>query len=348
MAKICRVVAFGLMLFTAVSWIASRTALGEDAERAALSPAIQRVLAWLPEGTETIAAAQSFTMPSGTDDNKEPQTSVPSKRVVDALLIGVIDALFEPENAKHLKPLVGKKVILALRGSQNYECVGVNLPSYRSENCTFIVFEKDLGETGKGLLNTLRDGAQEVRTLAGRDVYEFPPTRSMRKAQATKWAGKLGVYLLLLCPDTILCATSDKYLEEVLKRIDNPPSARALPSSLREWEYVDPTAPFWILRHIPETKKGIKRAVIEGLAWTITKDRFRVVYLPMATAAGGTAERYLREFWDPDDRERDLTIERLKDGAVSISFTTDDTVSIGSAMNFIGFYCSEAEMGGRD
>lgn len=294
---------------------------GEEPLRPDLSPLIRRVLAWLPETTETIVVGQSFTFPhpqiAGAVEPTLNQSKESFPTIVQRIALG---ALTEPEMEPYLKPLAEKRVLVAVRGGRNYEWVSASLPAYRTEGCTVVMFDEDLGKVGLEWVNTLRAGAKDVRMIAGRTVFVFPPTKSMRPARDSKWPGKLGVYLALLKSDTILCATSDKYLEELLERIDTPADNRALPDQLREWKYVNPAADAWMLRHNVIPKDAPR--VIEGATWTMTKERFKAVYVTVPGAEENAAH-LVQEVWKPALPEVRPTIERLKDGSIAVSSTVD-------------------------
>jgi hypothetical protein len=63
----------------------------------------------------------------------------------------------------------------------------------------------------------------------------------------------------------------------VLRRVDEPLKARALPDDLPEWKYVDFDAPVWMIRHIPHVAE---KATVVGAAATFAKDGFRIGYIP--------------------------------------------------------------------
>jgi hypothetical protein len=321
---------------------ATKVLRAEEPEQPSLSPVIRRALAWLPEDTETVIAAQSFTI-TVPDPNAAELPPERSKEAFNAAIpIVALGALAEEEMAKYLKPLVARKVVLALRGARNYEWVTASLPAYRMEGCLIMIFEKDLGEAGKAWEKMLRAGADEVRRMAGRDVFVHPPTKAMRPARPWNWPGKLGVYLTMLNADTILCATSDKYLEEVLERIDMPPTRRALPDTLPEWKHVNSMAPVWILRH--NSDPGERARVIEGVTWTLANDRFQAVYVPVA-GEEAKAVAAVRGRWQNEALAVRPTIERQKDDTVVVSSTTENLASDVLFMYALNVYWLEADSG---
>jgi hypothetical protein len=133
----------------------------------------------------------------------------------------------------------------------------------------------------------------------------------------TRWQG---AYYVLVKPNTLLCASSDRYLEEVLRRVDQTPAVRALPDTLPEWKQVDFDAPVWMLRHVPKVRE---RAHTVGLTAAFTKRGFRVVYLPKK---GSEVDlKQIEEQWlppglfDTPKLRGQLEIARQSDGTVVLS-----------------------------
>jgi hypothetical protein len=127
--------------------------------------------------------------------------------------------------------LAGSKVVLALRGARNLDIVS-SFGSLRSEGCAVIVFENNLDDIAKGWLGTVRDGSKEVRRIGNRDVFVFPSTTVMEPWFEQKpWQG---TFIVVVQPNTLLCATSDRYLKDVLGRLDAKSVGRAPTHDLPE------------------------------------------------------------------------------------------------------------------
>ncbi len=285
-----------------------------------MTPAIQKALAWLPEDTETLVVAQSFPMPSFSNDRAADAEAKPLEAGVERLnRLSALEGLFELDKEEFANMLAGEKVVLALRGSRNYDVVN-SFGSLRNEGCAIVVFENNLDQFAKGWLGKLRDGAKKVKRIAGRDVFVFSSTIEMGPwVLQRSWQG---TFIVLLQPNTLLCATSNRYLEGVLKRVDAKPAARALPADLPEWKHLDVSESTWLLRHIPG--KG-KRRLISGLTLSGNKDAFRVVYLP-AAKSGKDIVKQVRARWIPADLPDDLPgfdarpdIRGQQDGTVVVS-----------------------------
>jgi hypothetical protein len=228
----------------------------------------------------------------------------------------VIWAVTSIVDQAQFKPLRGRKIECVVQGARNFESVS-KFGSLRSESCTIVVFESDLGDAAREWTECLRKGAESVRTLVGREVFVYPsPTRMDHWAHETRWQG---AYFVLLKPDTLLCATSDRYLETVLRRVDEAPVDRALPDNLPEWRHVDVDAPVWMLRHVPKVGE---RAHSVGLTAAFTKREFQVVYLPKKGFDLDTKqieEQWLPGFLDTKTLRDQFKIARQPDGTVVLS-----------------------------
>ena len=151
-----------------------------------------------------------------------------------------------------------------------------------------------------------------MHTRVGREVFVFP-----RRGVPCQ-----DIDLVLLAPDTVLCATGHHYLEAVLRRVDATPASRALPDNLPEWKQVDFEAPVWMLRHVPQDA-GKTRAV--GVTAAFTRDGFRVTYIPRIGSDFNLQD--ISRQWLPDHllqapAARDkLKIVRQPGGTVVVSST---------------------------
>jgi hypothetical protein len=299
-----------------------------EPQQPVLSPVVRRALNLLPEDTETIVAAQSVAIPEELGSNEPPSTSMP------LMALGEFN---DPEMAKLVRPLIGKKIVLVLRGGRNHEWVTASLPAFRTEGCTVVSFEENLGDAGAEWEKAARAGATETRKIASHDVFVYPPLKAMHKNRASKWRGKLGVYLLLLDPSTILCATSDNYLEEVLHRNEKPQAGRAMPDSLPEWKHVDTRAKWWGMRHLPQS-------VIAGITWTMEEKRFRAVFIP-AAGANQSAVQLVERIWDKQLFPIQPSIERRDDATVVVSANPDELGEEGRFSFALTMYWLEAVTG---
>lgn len=313
--------------------------VADDERPPAISPALRRMLNWLPENTETLVGTSSGVFTDATIDIGD-ETLSGSFRATEQSLA----ELDELSKGKYLMPLVGKRVKLTLAGARNYEWISSSMPTYRREGCKIVLFEEELGEAGGNWTKLLREDVREIRTIREREVFVFPAPRSMRPAFGASWSGKLGIYVLLLEPDKILCATSDKFLEEVLNRIDKPQVQQAMPDTLRDWKHVDTTAPYWMLR------RNRKNSKIEGVTVQFTECESKITFLLAATTSATAIERSINDVFSTPGKKDDfpLTIGHPQNDLVVVSLPTTDisaTKDIGNQSLFLFvyyIYCLEA------
>jgi hypothetical protein len=278
------------------------------------STEVRRLLPWFPEDTETLVAAQSFAV---------PRVSVDAFGTWAILMPSLASERFDGFDFDH-EPLVGRKVLIALNGMRCPRPVG-SMGGFSAEGCSVVVFERDLGDASVEWTSNLRKTAKEIRKIAGREVFCFASGESRARSHPL-------VYFLRLAPDTILCATHDGYLQELLNRIDTAPRGRAFPDSLPQWTTIDRSAPVWMIRKIPASPQQL----IEGVTWTLANDQARVVYLPRGSSAERVLDR-VRRCWEfrkaagdlPDldplreSLRKAIHCELDKQGRVTVSFKTE-------------------------
>jgi hypothetical protein len=108
------------------------------------------------------------------------------------------------------------------------------------EGCSIVVFDNSSGERGKELMQTLATTATSTRIISETRVLVFH-----EKLGAAEWDS----FLALPRPDVLLSANNLPYLREVLERMRQRRSLRALPDQLPEWRYLVPGTRFWGMRH---------------------------------------------------------------------------------------------------
>jgi hypothetical protein len=319
-------------------------ARAEETARAWLSACASRALAWLPEDTDSIVAGQSFTISPQMVGKALLESEKPFAEMMATRGLGVLTDL----DAKCLQPILNRKIELALRGNRNFDWVSGSLPTHRSESCSIIVFEKPLAAAEKQVIDALRAGAETTRKIAGREVFVFPASRQMRHDRAWTWRGNLGIFIVLIAPETLLCATSDSYLEDVLKRVDARAERAAIPENLNVWTHVDPRAPAWMVWSPWATiKKFGGEPLIDGITWTVTQHEVRCAYLP-GKNEGEKFERLARRMWKNIELEVPPKFERSKDSTIVVSASTKDLEPIATFSFVFYLYQLEAANVGSD
>ena len=152
----------------------------------------------------------------------------------------------------------------------------------------------------------------------------------------THWQGD---YFVQLEPNVLLCASSDRYLEAVLRRVDTSAKTHALPNKLPEWRHLDFDAPVWMIRHVPKPRE---MAHTVGVTATFRGNGFRVAFVPKTDAELNAKQ--VRDEWlricDSQVVRDQLTTARHADGSVVLSY--DDTKNEDKFCFFFQLYWLQA------
>ena len=255
---------------------------GAEAGKAELPPEVEKFLGWFPENTETIIVAKTFRIqpPLGKAEF--------DSNYIKSLSLGDLPQL---EEEAGFNQLVERNVVLAVNGGADFESVSA-FGSLRYQGCSIVRLADPLPNAGRNLSDTLRKKAKQVRKIAGIEVFVFAERSGMEAYVEPKpWQGQ---FIALLAPDTLLCATSDAFLQKLLDRRSADASRRrALPPGLPEWNYVDVSASAWALRHIPANGPA---QLVSGLAWNLlpgVRSVFEVTYVPIM----GESARPIAKVW---------------------------------------------------
>lgn len=223
--RICLPLAASLLLLPHPLQTVAQT---DNPEKAAKALTVDDVLWWLPEDTETILVAQGpFRL------NALPESETPR---LEPLLEWLPTA---PLEGNAIKQLSGRSVSFILEGSRHFR-KPTSLGDFPYEGCHILVFQDDLDEEGEAILISLSKHADRHEKIHG-----VPTAIFERKWEEDMWT----IFVSHPKPNVLLCATSRKYLAEVLTRSEDRAESRALPQELPEWEHVDRTSKFWAVRH---------------------------------------------------------------------------------------------------
>jgi hypothetical protein len=138
--------------------------------------------------------------------------------------------------------------LLTVEGSRQFR-----QGNLRYEGCTIHIFDKDLGEDGKALIESLGEADPvAIFELDGCQVFRFkrlddhelrePPDEELRH-----------IFVAIPRPNVLLWATHRGYLEEVLKQMKTPPAVPALSTDHSAWKYLDSKASSWSIRLLDRT-----------------------------------------------------------------------------------------------
>lgn len=204
--------------------------LSQPSERQALD--WETVLSWLPTDTETlVVASQPFPLPIlDTKSDRRVLTTA-----LQCLTVSEI-AAYE----KVYRPLVGRKVLFAMKGSRNFRMPRrLGMGSY--DGATIIVFAESIHD----FVDTFLKGMEHEVILDSR-VYTFLlPNREAPRDKPEDFK----LFVAHPRPNVVISATDRGYLRELLERRQRKGLERAFGSSLPEWKFVDPHSPVWAIRH---------------------------------------------------------------------------------------------------
>lgn len=283
-------------------------ARGAEDGAPSLPPAVENLLRCFPENTETVVVAQSFKIRRSQED-KSIFFSTP---IWDHLQHLSLCDLFKLEGDAGLDELLDREVSVAVNGARDFTVVSA-FGSLRYQGCGIVRFKEPLPDDGRKIIDALRKKARTVRTILGTEVFVFPDRTAMESAiKPKKWQGQ---FIACLAADTLLCASSDEFLREVLERSAVRAAGRALAADLPEWKHVDCRAPVWMIRHIPRKFAGQLAA---GLTWSLKpqgRNVFEVTYIPVE----GKKPLPIAEIWREDDLAARPTITEKDDGAVVVT-----------------------------
>jgi len=245
-------------------------------EQQRLPDYVSKALHWLPTDTETLLVATDFSL---TNDPRPPSDIVHIARM---LAVGPLPAPWR-------EFLSNKRVAWVVQGGRNFDELSA-FGGVRREGASVIRLEHELSqEESQQLHNNLRDAADDVRSISENQVFVFPADRD-QMAPSVKLKSWQGEFVVLLDNRTLIAASSDAYLEQILERVNSASDDRALPDHLPEWKHLNFSADAWLLRHLPaknEQIEGIqpgRNRQFYGLVWMANisvEQPFRAVYLPM-------------------------------------------------------------------
>ena len=226
-----------------------------------LSKAVEDVLWWLPEDTETLMVAQGPFAP-GAHTRGIDVDALGLERTIQGITLSIGDDQFDPMLAKTLRT---RPIALAIHGSRRFRAPN-GFGMMRYEGALIVVFQDDLGADGKALEQSLCKQATKTEILSGVSVATFDG-KMVRSEWDIFWdlPGKTTegepypLYVALPLTNTLILATDRAYLTSVLTRMARHAETRAFAASRPEWRHLDPAARTWAIRCIDVKQPGHDR-----------------------------------------------------------------------------------------
>jgi hypothetical protein len=210
-------------------------------------------LPWFPADTETLIVARDVDI-SADAIGQKPQTELSAEQQqqslqrgavwgVESLALGKLRTRGDDrsffKSGEYAKAFGKAAARLVIQGGRQYETVSA-FGSYRWHGETVAIFDDDAREDVARFIEAVRRDATETRTIRGHEVICLPTDDKMESTYKLKpWQG---IFITLLKPNAVLCASSDIYLDEMFARMESTPADRALPADLPEWKFVDSAA----------------------------------------------------------------------------------------------------------
>tara|TARA_R100001132_G_scaffold27442_1_gene33512 strand:- start:4924 stop:5889 length:966 start_codon:yes stop_codon:yes gene_type:complete len=196
-----------------------------------ISVAVREIVEWLPPDSESLIVSQGpFAFKKATFPT---HSFLDSTRALPLFLT----LQFQGESLYEL--LQGQKITLAVEGSRRFTVPeGLGLLPY--EGCQVLQFEKDSHQSVGDAFKVCLQKAEKTIQLGKLNIAVFTD-----RWERDDWT----LYLAQPRAGMLLCATNQSYLEEMLKRMQGEQPKRAFPDTLKEWKFLNATAPVWGLRH---------------------------------------------------------------------------------------------------
>jgi hypothetical protein len=147
-------------------------------------------------------------------------------------LLGFKDRLLLPR-------LKGKQIFLAIEGARHFRPPkGLGQMPY--EGCAAAVLADDFNNDMDSFIKENRKSILRVERIEGLSTAVI-----REELENDTWT----FFVAFPNKRTLVVATNQSYLKEVLSRLQGKKGDRALPNDLPEWKFVNTELPFWGLRH---------------------------------------------------------------------------------------------------
>jgi hypothetical protein len=192
---------------------------------------LNQIMNWLPDDSETLVVASGpFEFPRKLNEGR------PFLESARSLSFGLVTQVHEGLLAKQLQ---GKKVLIAVEASRRFTPPkGLGMMPF--EGCQILKFDDTAHDVLQTAIETCLEKAPKTVQLGDTKAAVFA-----EKWESDEWS------LLVAQPQrgVLLCATNQKFLEQMLERMKRQNLDRAFPDSLPEWQHLNLDASVWGMRH---------------------------------------------------------------------------------------------------
>jgi hypothetical protein len=207
------------------------------------------------------------------------------------------------------------------------------------EGCEILLFDDSADEALRAAVEKCLQVAPRTLELVGTKVATFT-----EKSEQDNWS------LFVARPQhgVLLCATNEKFLEQVLTRMQGEAKDRAFPDELPEWEHVNVEAQAWAIRHFREdfasddpssplvgaTPADASDAKASGITfWIEAKEKATAKVRYLTSARNGLQIASIR--WNRPSEKLVPAIKEIKPGVIEISTSVDDESEVAWTFLFV-------------
>jgi hypothetical protein len=188
---------------------------------------IQRLLAWLPDDTESLIVLRDPDCHVVTEGGFATEMPCASEGALSAIRGG-----------KFRKRLSDCETVVALQAAGGFREPTVVRGRTQYAGCQLVLFKEDIADTAKALIKDMAAVSDGVLEIAGRRVLRFDE----------EWHRQKWTFLVSFpTPHVLIVATDEHYLRELLVRIDDSADATFVTNERLKAE-LPLDASFWVLR----------------------------------------------------------------------------------------------------
>lgn len=275
--------------------------------RSIIPARVEEIIWWLPTDTQTVTVEQEPLRFLAEPDDKGLSVSPPWPPAI--VRKGALS-----------RQLAGKNVILRVEGARRFR-VPKDLGLMPYEGATVAVFEQGLDAS---ISKSLHEGATRTETIEGSQVSMFS-----QRYEMNDWT----LYICQPKPNVLIGATDRGYLAELLRRIENRASSRALPADLPEWKLLDPVSPCWGIRHYdvkdaksdPTSPLGGREGWYfrdddaVGMVFTFDARRHKATVKHLSSSKDAASA--VTKYWQNEQLEKKPQVQQAEPGVVEVSAT---------------------------
>lgn len=204
----------------------------------------EKSLYWLPEDTELVVVNHPTSVPAA-----KKQTSL-ARGIMTPEELRQMQFILKSKNnwQENDKLFLNSKVAFALHAARRFE-YPKGLGAGSSDSADILVFEDASKSLSKLAMKNIRPFQTSAQTIEGTNVLAFDSMPFTFGRFSVGPNPQLAQFVCSPIEGVIISTNKIDFLREILSRLSEAPSERAIPANLPEWKQVDVTASSWGIRH---------------------------------------------------------------------------------------------------